>query len=81
MAIKLTHVLWNKIFKEDRKHIEKSIHDISYETLDRGKYELVIAISPLFLSKSFNSIGEVVKRTALINYCIALKENGNKKAS
>ncbi|EAA6522349.1 hypothetical protein DOI81_18925 [Salmonella enterica subsp. enterica serovar Gaminara] len=81
MAIKLTHVLWNKIFKEDIKHIEKSIHDISYETLDRGKYELVIAISPLFLSKSFNSIGEAIKRTTLINYCIALKENGNKKAS
>lgn len=81
MAIKLTHVLWNKIFKEDSKDIGQSIHDISYETLDRCKYDLVIAISPLFLSKPFSSIGEVIIRTSLINYCIALKETGNKKTS
>ena len=81
MAIKLTHVLWNKIFKEDSKNIGQSIHDISYETLERGKYDLVIAISPLFLSKPFTSIGEVITRTSLINYCIALKEVGNKKDS
>lgn len=81
LAIKLTHVLWNKVFKEDSEKIGDSVHDISYELLSRKKYELLNSLSPLFLSKPFSSIGEGTRRTLLINHCIALIERGQNEAS
>ncbi|WP_317473893.1 hypothetical protein [Cronobacter sakazakii] len=81
LAIKLTHVLWNKVFKEDSEKIGDSIHDISYELLSRKKYELLNSLSPLFLSKPFSSIGEGTRRALLVNHCIALIERGQKDAS
>lgn len=81
LAIKLTHVLWNKVFKEDSERIGDSIHDISYELLSRKKYELLNSLSPLFLSKPFSSVGEGTRRALLVNHCIALIERGQKEAS
>lgn len=81
LAIKLTHVLWNKVFKEDSEKIGDSIHDISYELLSRKKYALLNSLSPLFLSKPFGSIGEGTRRALLVNHCIALIERGQKEIS
>ncbi|WNN36115.1 hypothetical protein RIN65_08375 [Pantoea agglomerans] len=77
IAIKLTHVLWNKVFKEDSEKIGESMQDISYELLVREKYKLVNDITPLFLSKPFQSIDDIIKRGLLINNCIAFKELGD----
>lgn len=81
LAIKLTHVLWNKIFKEDFERIGDSLHDISYDLLERKKYDLVNSISPLFLSKPFQSMGEVTRRALIVNNCIALRETNQRKLS
>lgn len=79
LVVKMTHVLWSKIFKEHQEKIDFNIIKISYDLLNRKKYKLVIDVLTLFTSKSAKHESEESKRYMIINMAIALKSLNEEK--
>lgn len=81
IAIKLTHVLWRKVFPDERKSADDALISLSYDLLQQKRYSLVINVLDLFINTIKKFHDDTMKRFLIINLSIAYKLSGDKKSS
>ena len=77
IGVKLGHVLWRKIFPNDREKADDHMGEISFDLIDNGKYSLAINILDFVCEDIKNFSSEVQKLVFIINRAQAYKWNGN----
>jgi len=78
ISIKLTHVLWRKVFPEERKTADNALLSLSFELLQEERYKLVINILDLFVNTIKKFHDETFKRMIIVNLAIAYKLSDQK---
>ena len=76
IAIKLTHVLWRKVFPEERERADGALIDLGYELIQRGSYPLAINILEFAISLPSHH-SDTLKRMFYINLAQAYKYSGD----
>lgn len=79
IAIMLGHVLWRKLFPNERQRADSHLVKITYELIDSGRYDLAIKLLDFACTtiKKFSS--EVYQLTLTVNRAQAYKWNGDKE--
>lgn len=78
IAIKLTHVLWRKVFPEERELADNALLNLGYELIQRGSFPLAINIMEFAISLPHH-FNDTQKRMFYVNLAQAYKHNGDPK--
>ncbi len=79
IAVKLGHVLWRKVKKEELDYADENLNRIIFDLLINENYELAITMADFAITTIKKHSSEEIKRYMLINKIIALKFSGNKE--
>lgn len=79
IGVKLGHVLWRKLFPDDRNEADSHLIDLTYDLIDQGRYSAAISLLDFAFEgiKKFSS--EASELSLLINRAQAYKWNGSDK--
>lgn len=77
IGIKLAHVIWRKLLKNDLKAIDSNLCDTAYSLIQNQEYAIVINVLEFFTQDSMPHCDDSTKRTLLINLAQAYKWNEN----
>lgn len=78
IAIKLCHVLWRKVFPEEREAADQALLNLTFELIQRGRHKLTITIAE-FATKLPKHFDDTYKRKFVINLAQAYKYTGETK--
>lgn len=78
IAIKLTHVLWRKLFPNEREKADQALQDLGYELIQRRSFDLAITIME-FATALPSHHNDNQKRMFYVNLAQAYKHNNNEK--
>jgi len=73
LATKLTHVLWRKLFPENRKIADSSYNDLCFELIKHEKYDLASQLLEFAVNGFKKHYDETYKRMFVINLAQAYK--------
>lgn len=77
IGVKLGHVLWRKIFPEERANADANLIRLTFELIDNGKYDLAIRLLD-FACKDFKKFAsEANQLTLTVNQAQAYKWKGD----
>lgn len=76
IAIKLTHVLWRKLFPDERQKADQALQALGYELIQRGALDLAITIMEFAISLPAHH-NDNQKRMFYINLAQAYKHSDN----
>ena len=74
--MKLGQVLWRKVNPDDLHNADRSLHIVTYDLLEREKYDLAIRLLDFACSKPMKHHSDVIRRVHIINRAIAYKWKG-----
>lgn len=77
IGVKLGHVLWRKLFPEERDKADSQLTDLAFELIDRGKYSLAIRILDFACDELKKFSNEGHQLTFVVNRAQAYKWNGD----
>lgn len=77
IGVKLGHVLWRKLFPDERNLADTQLINLSFELIDRGSYDLAIRILDFACDELKNFSNEGHHLTFIVNRAQAYKWNGN----
>ena len=78
IAIKLTHVLWRKVFPDEREQADEALLSLAYELILRGAYPLAITILEFAIALPHH-FSDNYKRMFYINLAQSYKSSGESK--
>jgi len=79
LSSKLVHVLWRKLFPEERKEADSALNELAYDLISDGEYELAVALLDFGLHVIKKHDNERIKRMMVINLAQAYKKTGDEK--
>lgn len=77
IGVKLGHVLWRKLFPNERDAADASLISIGYELIDNGDYELAIRILDFSCTEIKKFSNEARQFTLIVNRAQAYKWHGD----
>lgn len=79
IGIKLSHVLWRKLFPTEKEKVDSSLNEVAYALIDHGSYSLAITLLD-FAHEAFKGMDESHKLRLTVNRAQAQKWAGNQEA-
>lgn len=76
IGVKLGHVLWRKLFPDDRENADTHLTNLSFDLIDRGKYALAIRILDFACEEIKKFSNELHQLTFIVNRAQAYKWKG-----
>jgi hypothetical protein len=77
IGVKLGHVLWRKLFPEDRETADSHLTNLCFDLIDQGKYALAIRILDFACEELKKFSSEVHQLTFVVNRAQAHKWSGD----
>lgn len=77
IGVKLGHVLWRKLFPEEREIADTQLNNLAFELIDRGKYPLAIRILDFACEEIKKFSNEGHQLIFVVNRAQAYKWNGD----
>lgn len=79
IGIKLAHVLWRKLFPDEREKADNSLISTSYELIEGGRYPLAIRLLDFACEGMKSHANEVTKLALIVNRAQAYKWSGDQE--
>lgn len=77
IGVKLAHVLWRKLFPNEREKADNSLISTSYELIEAGRYQLAIRLLDFACDGMKSHANEVTKLALIVNRAQAYKWLGD----
>lgn len=77
VGVKLGHVLWRKLFPEDRDKADTQLTNLAFELIDRGKYALAVRLLDFACDELKKFSSESQQLTFVVNRAQAYKWSGD----
>lgn len=77
LGVKLGHVLWRKLFPDEREMADDNLINHTYELIDSGKYRLAIRLLDFACSEIKKFANESNQLVLVVNRALAYKCNGD----
>lgn len=81
IGVKVGHVLWRKLFPNERAKADNHFIGLTYDLIDNGKYELAIRLLDFACNEFKNFSDEESQLTLLVNRAQAYKWKGDEESS
>ncbi|MEN3943333.1 hypothetical protein WJU23_18680 [Prosthecobacter sp. SYSU 5D2] len=80
IGIKLAHVVWRNLLKDDLVNIDTNLNDMSLSLIEKGNYQISIKVLEFFTQNQMKHKSDASKRIMVINLAQAYKWNGQDEA-
>jgi hypothetical protein len=77
IGVKLGHVLWRKLFPNEREQADRNLIGLTYDLIDNGRHELAIRLLDFACTEFKKFSNEVSELTLLVNRAQAYKWKGD----
>lgn len=81
IGIKLGHVLWRKLFPDEREQADGNLLETTFDLLVSHKYELAVIISNFACTELKTHSSERLKLMLIVNRSLAYKWSGDEKSA
>ena len=79
IGVKLAHVLWRKLFPDEREKADNSLIATSYELIEGGRYPLAISLLDFGCDGMKSHANEITKLALIVNRAQAYKWSGDQE--
>jgi hypothetical protein len=79
IGVKLGHVLWRKLFPDEREQADSNFVRLTYDLVDNGKYELAIRLLDFACNDFKKFSNEAYQLTLVVNRAQAYKWKGDEE--
>lgn len=79
IGVKLAHVLWRKLFPDEREKADASLISTSYELIEGGRYPLAIRLLDFACDEMKSHANEFTKIALIVNRAQAYKWSGDQE--
>lgn len=76
LSVKLTHVLWRKLFEDDRENADDNLISIVFDLINNKSYHLAIELSEFATRDIKNYYSDETKKYILLNKVLSYKFGG-----